>query len=526
MESKSNHDRSGSNSGTPVPSSPDVDHQTVTTSDRLIDDSCEENSKTEVFTSSDPNFWDYVRLKDFTKKTGIEAKDCHAFCIKELVDNAGDFIEKYRYSNAVIILEIINDKKNSIMTISVSNSNFGNIPVFDNLKQTFNYKRSYSSKYNQYRVTRGAQGDAIKEFGAMGYMLINSDDSEEEDKPWDYPIIFQHSRKIEKVYINVDRKHREIIPRFEQSGTCDNTDTKVTISRYHYGERVKRLGIDFNTIDYFISQANTEKKSDVEKGIRIKVRNSSGEFVEKAITTKEELQKYVEEPYPKAEDKDRNQQPGMNVITPLIRYARKYLLSVKYHNICDGDQRRFERYERYKYFYDNFEYLTGLNVDDVMEVISADEDKEDLANDEKAAINELLQNRDPTKAKRIELDSIIKIVRANLFSDFILDRLQHLFTIRKYPRAVTLPTEYFGVKFHILPENVKRLFQHCAEVADKAVKPMEEKIEEELDYWAPTEEEIERGIPRLLKIHDENALIEMRTSRSKTTPGLTLILSN
>jgi hypothetical protein len=149
-----------------------------------------------------------------------------------------------------------------------------------------------------------------------------------------------------------------------------------------------------------------------------------------------------------------------------------------------------------------------------MEVINVDENMEDLDNDEKAAINELLQNRDPTKAKRIELDSIIKVVRANLFSDFILDQLQHLFTNRKYTRAVTLPTEYFGDKFHILPENVRRLFQHYVEVADRATKPTEDKIEEELDYWAPTEEEIERGIPRLLKIHDENALIEMRTSKA------------
>ena len=184
----------------------------------------------EIFTSSDPNFWDYVRLKDFTKKTGVEKKHCHGFCIKELNDNAGDFIEKYRYSNAIVIVEITNDKKKGIMTISVSNSNFGNIAVFGNLEQIFNYKRSYSSKSNQYRVARGAQGNAIKEFGTMGYILINSEDGEEENKPWDYPIIFQHNRKIEKVYINVDRKNREIIPRFEQSGTCDSTDTKVTIT--------------------------------------------------------------------------------------------------------------------------------------------------------------------------------------------------------------------------------------------------------------------------------------------------------
>jgi hypothetical protein len=225
MGSKSNHDRSSSNSGTAFISSPDVAHQTLNIASHRY---YEENSNAEVFTSADPNFWDYVRLKDFTKKTGIEANDCHAFCIKELNDNAGDFIEKHRYSNAVIVVDIINDKKKDIMTISVCNSNFGDITVFDNLDQTFNYKRSYSSKSNQFRVTRGAQGDAIKEFGTMGYMLINSMESEEH-KPWDYPIIIQHNKKIEKVYINVDRNHREIIPRFEQYGTCDDTDTKFTI---------------------------------------------------------------------------------------------------------------------------------------------------------------------------------------------------------------------------------------------------------------------------------------------------------
>ena len=73
--------------------------------------------------------------------------------------------------------------------------------------------------------------------------------------------------------------------------------------------------------------------------------------------------------------------------------------------------------------YDNFEYLTGLNVDDVMSIINPG-DTEDLDNNEKLAINELLQNRDPTKAKRIELDSVIKVVRANLFSNFMLDHFK------------------------------------------------------------------------------------------------------
>ena len=73
----------------------------------------------------------------------------------------------------------------------------------------------------------------------------------------------------------------------------------------------------------------------------------------------------------------------MNVITPLVRYARKYLVSVEHHDIYERDQRKFERFERYKYVYDNFEYLTGLNVEDVMGVISLKDYEKDLTNTER-----------------------------------------------------------------------------------------------------------------------------------------------
>lgn len=188
----------------------------------------------EVFSSSDPAFWDYVRLKDFTKKTGIEEKDCHSFCAKELFDNSCDIVEKWRLNNATITIDIKNDPDNGsctcsdTMTISVSNPNPGNKPVFSNLDQTFNYKRSFSSKSNQYKITRGAQGDALKELGTIPYMLINNGEGGE-DTLWEYPLIFQHNKKVDKVYIEVDRKNRVIKRRFEHS-TVDNTDTKVTIT--------------------------------------------------------------------------------------------------------------------------------------------------------------------------------------------------------------------------------------------------------------------------------------------------------
>lgn len=100
----------------------------------------ETREEEEVFTSSDPTFWDYVRLKDFTKKTGIEAKDCHSFCGKELFDNSCDIVEKWRLNNATITINVSNDLDNSIMTISVSNPNPDNRPVFENLQHIFNYK--------------------------------------------------------------------------------------------------------------------------------------------------------------------------------------------------------------------------------------------------------------------------------------------------------------------------------------------------------------------------------------------------
>ena len=104
--------------------------------------------------------------------------------------------------------------------ISVRNSNPNNIPVFTNLAQAFNYKRAYGNKSNQYRVTRGAQGDAIKKMSTMAYAL---------DNKWNEPLIIQHNKIIDKVYAEVDRKHGEITPKFADGATIEDTDTKLCL---------------------------------------------------------------------------------------------------------------------------------------------------------------------------------------------------------------------------------------------------------------------------------------------------------
>ena len=116
-------------------------------------------------------------------------------------------------------------------------------------------------------------------------------------------------------------------------------------------------------------------------------------------------------------------------------------------------------YKRYEYIYNNFEYLTGISI-------------EDLYNED---IEDIIENR--KTARRIEIDSVIEAVKAPAFAQFILDKLQESFPERNYNRTIKPPIEYFADKFDILPESTKTLFLHVTSIADAAAKPTEEDIE-------------------------------------------------
>jgi hypothetical protein len=190
----------------------------------------------------------------------------------------------------------------------------------------------------------------------------------------------------------------------------------------------------------------------------------------------EQVQQEVEEPYPKASD-PKKQQPGKNVITPILRYAKLY------HSYLTnpGDLNR-RGYKRYEYIYNNLEYLTGISPSDIWE------------NDPR-----------PTEglARRIEIDSVIKVVRASKFAQFILDMLQEFFPDRNYNRAIKPLTEYYAEKFHILPESTKKLLLYIKKVADMAAKPTEDEIESELEQ-----------IDGMLYLPEEEAEIEKRISEA------------
>lgn len=70
-------------------------------------------------------------------------------------------------------------------------------------------------------------------------------------------------------------------------------------------------------------------------------------------------------------------------------------------------------------------------------------------------------------------------MRANLFGEFVIDKLVELFPEWNYNRAIELPTNYIAEKFHTLPENIKESLIQVFNVADESAGPMEEEIRSE-----------------------------------------------
>ena len=93
---------------------------------------------------------DYATVKGVYQRTGVKKEDLLAFVLKELLDNAIDFVEQYGRASKHVI-KVILRKGN----ITVANSNFGIEPsTQDMVNSIFNFDKFYSEKRNIYRVLK------------------------------------------------------------------------------------------------------------------------------------------------------------------------------------------------------------------------------------------------------------------------------------------------------------------------------------------------------------------------------------
>jgi hypothetical protein len=155
------------------------------------------------------------------------------FAAKELMDNPYDWFNEY-YPNSPK-----EDRKIGLcvwpidgigIRIAVRNSNVDNIPVFEDLKSTFDFAISYSSKRNQNKGGAGDQGDALKRLLKMGYASCTSDYNFTDsfvDKQWEQPIILTFNGKQYTAVLHVDQHTQDARVIINQ-----NHDAKINIGNH------------------------------------------------------------------------------------------------------------------------------------------------------------------------------------------------------------------------------------------------------------------------------------------------------
>ena len=77
-------------------------------------------------------------------------------------------------SDVLICVDIIKDDK--LFHIKIRNSNYKNIPVFGDLEAIFDYDGRYGSKQDVHVISRGMLGDALKQIGILGHVLLHVGD--------------------------------------------------------------------------------------------------------------------------------------------------------------------------------------------------------------------------------------------------------------------------------------------------------------------------------------------------------------
>ena len=184
----------------------------------------------------------YITIKAIESDTSYLQLQWLLFVLKELLDNAWDFLNDY-YSQSPkedrkIGVGIEIDRKpqgrKNILRIRVLNSNVDNIPAFENLDATFNYDQWFSTKRYQHRETCGSLGDFLKRGLGMGYAAWTEgidDDNSFTDEQWEEPLIVRRNGKETRVFIVVNKGSSEPIKvEFEDGPSYDDTYTEVEVA--------------------------------------------------------------------------------------------------------------------------------------------------------------------------------------------------------------------------------------------------------------------------------------------------------
>jgi hypothetical protein len=211
--------------------------------DNKVLDSDHPEDTSVVFSSQKSQFADYTTWKGIESKTGIEKENAVSFLVKELLDNALDYLETTQYHNntAAPILQpeihiVIEKNQRKYIRITVCNSSYHDYQtnsVFSSntLNSIFDFNRYHSSKRNQFKITKGALGDALKEVLCIPHVLAR-DGGIVENGNSNYPLCIISQQKLFQIQLIADRINQTIYSKIEESDFNFETTT-TEIQDYH-----------------------------------------------------------------------------------------------------------------------------------------------------------------------------------------------------------------------------------------------------------------------------------------------------
>jgi hypothetical protein len=161
--------------------------------------------------------------------------------VKELLDNALDYLETTHNIAAAYIQPpqihvIVERNQGKYIRIIVSNSNCRDDvqkqAAFSSqmMKSVFDFDRYHSSKRNQFKIIKGALGDALKEVLCIPYILAH----EGEIPDWNHPLSVISQQKLYQIELITDRINQVIKSKIKESNFDFETAT-TDIQHYHPG---------------------------------------------------------------------------------------------------------------------------------------------------------------------------------------------------------------------------------------------------------------------------------------------------
>ncbi|MGH9983064.1 MAG: hypothetical protein ACRD8W_03810 [Nitrososphaeraceae archaeon] len=190
---------------------------------------------------------DYFTLAGVCKRTGTAEDELAVFGLKENLDNALDFSESNFPSsyegNPEIFVHVKYNKEQNYLVIRVRNSNFGFKDIgfteerihaiFDDLD------RFHSSKRNLFKISRGLQGDALKEEVGIPYALGTKYNGKE--GWWNEPLIIRNGAEEEF-------EIRAVVDKIEGRNYC-TIIKKTAVANENFTEIETHLPYNDNIID-------------------------------------------------------------------------------------------------------------------------------------------------------------------------------------------------------------------------------------------------------------------------------------